>query len=159
MMEQMLELFFKHGLRPMTLMAEAAELEQALNRSEISALMFLEYRGELTMSELAAELGAPLSTVTSLTKRLVRKGLAERNQSDKDQRIILVRLSDEGRKLAGQAKAMMENMFARVQAALSPEELQQFLTLAVKVGKALQHKEDKDSMSSDRTVRKIRIDD
>ena len=82
------------------------------------------------------ELGAPLSTVTSLVKRLVRKGLINRAHSDKDQRIILVQLTEEGKELALQARAIMENMFLRVQAALSNDELQQFLTLVVKVGKA-----------------------
>ncbi|MGG3575240.1 MarR family transcriptional regulator [Bacillus gobiensis] len=90
------------------------------------------------MSELASDLGAPLSKITSLAKRLVKKGLVERNQSDKDQRVILIRLTEKGQEFVLQARGIMENMLARVESVLSDEELQQFLTLAVKVAKALQ---------------------
>ncbi|MEF3302054.1 MarR family winged helix-turn-helix transcriptional regulator [Paenibacillus sp. GYB003] len=137
-MEQLFELFVRNGLRPLSLLEEATELERQMNRSELAALLTIQYREELTMSELAAELGAPLSTVTSLAKRLVRKGWVERNRSADDQRVFLVRLTAEGGELAIRARTTMNRLFERVQAALTAEELQQFLSLAIKVMKALQ---------------------
>ena len=53
----------------------------------------------------------------------------------------------------------MEKMFLRVQAELSNDELQQFLTLVVKVGKALQGTEKKENGTQDAKLRKIEIDD
>lgn len=140
-MEQILELFLKNGLRPLSLLPEMAGLERKVNRSEIAVLLMLHFRGEMTMSALASELGAPLSTMTSLAQRLVRKGLIVRYPSDKDQRIILVQLTEEGMQIVSQARAIIEKVFARVQAALSANELKQFLSLAVKIGKAVQGQE------------------
>jgi DNA-binding MarR family transcriptional regulator len=158
-MEQMLELFLKHGLRPLSLFSETKGLEKEVTRSELSALLILHFRNEMTMSNLSTDLGAPLSTITSLTKRLVRKGLIERNQSTKDQRIILIRLTAKGKQLALQAKAIMENIFSRVQATLSTDELEQFLALALKIGRALQNNESKETVIEDQKLRKITIDD
>jgi DNA-binding MarR family transcriptional regulator len=140
-MEHILELFLKNGLRPLSLLPEIVGLERAVNRSEIAVLLMLHFRGEMTMSELASELGAPLSTMTSLAQRLVRKGLIARRQSDKDQRIILVELSEKGLQLVSQVRSTIEGAFARVQASLSDEELKQFLSLAIKIGKAIQGQE------------------
>jgi len=158
-MEQMLELFLKNGLRPLSLFSETGGLEKEVNRSELSALLILHFRSEMTTSMLATELGAPLSTITSLAKRLVRKGLIERNHSTKDQRIILIRLTAKGKQLALQAKAIMENIFSRVQTILSTDELEQFLSLALKIGRALQKNESKETVIEDQKLRKITIDD
>lgn len=160
MLEQMLELFLKSGLRPLSLSSETLQLEQLLNRSEITALMMLDLHGEMPMSQLAADLGAPLSTITSLVKRLVRKGYIERTQSAKDQRIYLVRLTGKGLEITKQGRSLMEMMLTRVQDVLSPEELEQFVRLAIKVSKALQD-ESRVNTAKDASVevRKIQIED
>lgn len=158
-MEQLLELFFKNGLRPLNLLFDTTDLERKINRSDLAALLMLHIHGEMAMSELAEDLGAPLSTVTSLAKRLVKKGLIERNQSIKDQRILLVRLTGEGQRLALHARKIIENIITRVQETLSTDELNQFITLALKIGKALQSKEDIKLGLQDNKLRKIRIDD
>jgi DNA-binding MarR family transcriptional regulator len=158
-MEQMLELFLKHGLRPLSLFSETRGLEKEVTRSELSALLILHFRNEMTMSNLSTDLGAPLSTITSLTKRLVRKGLIERNQSTQDQRIILIRLTVKGQLMALQAKEIMENIFSRVQSALSMKELEQFVSLALKIVKALQKSETNETTNQDQKLRKITIDD
>jgi len=158
-MEQLLEFLFKSGLRPLSILFETDHLERKVTRSELAALLMLHFHGEMAMSALAAELGAPLSTMTSLVKRLVRKGLVERNRSEMDQRVILVRLTEEGEELALQAKATMEKGFSRVQAALSADELQQLISLAVKVIKTLQQKDSPETGKPNQALRKIPIDD
>ncbi|CAH0119408.1 hypothetical protein PAE9249_01909 [Paenibacillus sp. CECT 9249] len=160
-MERILEFYVKTGLRPLSLLPETAEWEQKVNRSELTALILLHLYGEQTMSQLAADLGAPLSTVTSLTKRMARKGLIERVQSDKDQRMILARITEQGEQLAQQARSFMESVIARVESALTKEELQQFMSIAVKIGKALQGdgQGNRTAGRSSGTIRNIRIDD
>lgn len=158
-MEQLLELFLKNGLKPLNRIFNTTELERVANRSDITALIILHFHGEMTMSGLAQDLGAPLSTVTSLVKRLVKKGLIERNQSSKDQRILLVRLTGEGQRLASKARNIFENIFTRVQATLSVDELDMFITLALKIGKALQTNEDRKIGIQDNKLKKIPIND
>lgn len=160
MLDQILELFLKNELRPSSFLLETAELDRKVNRSELTAILMLHFRGQQTMSALADRLGVPLSTTTSLVKRLVQKGMVERTQSTKDQRIMNVELTDEGLKLALQANVIMESMLKRIQNSLSKEELEQFLSLAVRVGRAIQgERVTEKRKTTDSTIRKIMIDD
>ncbi|HEX7057337.1 MAG TPA: MarR family transcriptional regulator [Bacilli bacterium] len=138
MINQLIDLFSQNGLRPLSMFPEIADVESKVTRSEFAALAILHLRGEMAMTELASALGAPLSTMTSLTKRLERKGLISRSQSNKDQRMILVKLSAEGAQLAAHGWSILQSAFSRVQSALTPEELNQFVKLAFKIAKAMQ---------------------
>ena len=104
MLDQMLELFLQNGLRPLSLLSETAKFEQEVNRSDLSALLVLPFVAKCQLPCLLQSLGAPLSTVTSLVKRLERKGLINRAHSDHDQRIILVRLTEEGKGISRAGK-------------------------------------------------------
>jgi DNA-binding MarR family transcriptional regulator len=157
-MEQLFEFFLKQGLRPMALFDEMLELEQSVNRSELAAVLMLQHHGEMTMTELAAALGAPLSTLTSLAKRLAAKGYIERSQSGQDQRITLIRLAEPGRILGDSSKETMNRVLARVQTVLSDEEQEQFIRLFMKVAKALQQKTDVHKETAKPPLRKIEIE-
>lgn len=139
-MQQWYELFFKNGLRPLSMLPEALHIEPQLTGSDLSTLLLLHFHKRLTMSEMAEYLGAPLSTATSIAKRLVRKGLIYREKSTHDQRMIINRLTEEGELMAQEAAGTMQMMFERVESALSPDELQQFIRLSLKVASALQRK-------------------
>ena len=137
-MQQWFELFFKNGLRPLSMLPEALHHELQLTGSDLATLLLLHIHKRLTMSEMADYLGAPLSTVTSIAKRLVRKGYIFREKSPHDQRIIMNQLTEDGESIAREAFGTMQTMFERVERALSPEELQQFIQLSLKVAAALQ---------------------
>ncbi len=49
-----------------------------------------------TMSETARKLGITIGTLTTTVNRLIRKGVVERLKTDRDRRIVLVRLTDKG---------------------------------------------------------------
>jgi DNA-binding MarR family transcriptional regulator len=59
----------------------------------------LYFKGPRTMSELAAQLGVPLSTMTGVVDQLEGKGLVERVDHPEDRRSLQVRLTAEGRKI------------------------------------------------------------
>jgi DNA-binding MarR family transcriptional regulator len=141
-MQQLFELFFKNGLRPLSIVPDTTQLELQLTSSDFSTLLLLKFHGRLTMSEMAEYLGAPLSTVTSIAKRLVRKGYIYREKSQQDQRIIVNRLTEDGELIAEEALQIMNTMFKKIEQALTAEELQQFIHLGLKVAKALQRKPD-----------------
>ena len=119
LMNQILELLLKNGLRPLSFLFESIELERTLNRSDLIALLMLYLRGEMTMSKLAEDLSIPLSTATSLAKRLVHKGLINRSPSSEDKRIMLVQLTSEGEKVALHLNGLIENIITRVQSSLT----------------------------------------
>lgn len=158
-MEQLLELFLKNGLKPLLFDGELLELEKEVSsRSELIAIVILKQKGQSTMSELAMDLGAPLSTVTNIGQRLTRRGYIQRERDPKDQRAILVRLTPAGENLADRLLALMNNVLQRVQEVLTADELQQFIALSMKIAKAVQaaeqqHKEERAE------VRRIQIDE
>jgi DNA-binding MarR family transcriptional regulator len=156
-MDELFELLVKHGLKPLTLVPEWEGLEQRLNRSELAAVVMLHHHGEMTTSELAASLGVPLSTMTSLSKRLVAKKLFQRLQSEQDQRIILLRLTEEGTELAQAARALLNQSLSRIGEALTQEELQQLIRLVLKAAKALQTVDGKGQAAQKPALRQIEI--
>ncbi|MDR6226253.1 MarR family winged helix-turn-helix transcriptional regulator [Desmospora profundinema] len=158
-MEQLMEFFLKNGLRPLQLDAQLEELEQKLTHSELTTLLFLDRYGELSMSELAAQLGAPLSTCTSIIHRLQKRKLIHRERDAKDRRIYLVKLTADGEGMVQKAKEQINAMFERVQAALTPEELQQFMFLTLKVAKAIQNEPKQIKQHKKAEVRRIQIED
>ncbi len=160
-MEQIFELLLRNGLRPLRFIPELDGVELHASRSEIAVLLVLSLRGARPMTELAKELGAPLSTMTSLTKRLVQKGFIERKKSPEDQRMILVELTARGRELVMRIQARVERVFSRVQAAFTAEELTQLLSLAMKLIRVFQQEsgEGSDSFKSGGGLRTIKIED
>jgi DNA-binding MarR family transcriptional regulator len=66
---------------------------------ELRALVILGRREPITMSELAAALRVPLSSVTHTVDRLVAKRLAERKRGKNDRRIIQVGFNKRGKEI------------------------------------------------------------
>ncbi len=70
-----------------------------LTVSQNYALRDIYFNGPLSMSELAAHLGVPLSTMTGVVDQLEGKGLVERADHPEDRRSLQVRTTPEGKKL------------------------------------------------------------
>lgn len=136
--QHLYDLFLKTGLRPFAFMTDTLQLEQKVTRSDMSTLLILLLRGDLTMSQLASEMGAPLSSMTSIAKRLERKGLIARATSAQDQRVKLVTLTQEGLQLAKEWEKIMMAMLSRLETAFTPEEMEQFTTLLFKAARVFQ---------------------
>ncbi|MDF2629745.1 MAG: transcriptional regulator [Symbiobacteriaceae bacterium] len=137
-MQQLLDLFLTGGARLPFFNTELFALDKELPKSDFLALLLLQRRGEATMSELAADLNAPLSTATGIGARLERRKLIERYRHPKDKRVIVLRLTPAGLDLAARARAQIDALLARIQQALSPDEVQQLMGLVQKIFAALQ---------------------
>jgi DNA-binding MarR family transcriptional regulator len=77
---------------------ELADLD--LTASEINALANLADGAPRTVSQLAAEVGARPSTLTSVLDRLERRGHISRGTLAGDRRSVLIELTDSGRATA-----------------------------------------------------------
>lgn len=142
-MQQFLEMLLTGRIRlPLLGDPELLALERELPRSDWLALLMLERRGEATMSGLAADLGAPLSTATGIGTRLERRGFVLRERHPGDRRVVILRLTPKGQQLARRARAKIDSLLRRVQEALAPEEVDQLLHLVQKVVRALQEPAD-----------------
>lgn len=103
------------------------------SREEIRALILLRTRGGVTMTDMASELGVPLSTATHTVDRLVGKDLVMRVRSEKDRRVVQVELSDAGRAFQAALRAKHQAMARSWLTPLSPAERETFLELMAKI--------------------------
>lgn len=136
-MERLLEMFLGGGFKFPLFDPDMLALDRELPKSDIFALLILQRRGQVTMSELAADMNAPLSTATGIGARLARKGLVERQRDAADRRVIVVQLTPEGAEVAGRVRAYINGLFGRITAVLTPDEVQQLMTLIPKLLTAL----------------------
>jgi DNA-binding MarR family transcriptional regulator len=75
------------------------EGEDALDLGQVDALDMLAFHGSVRMGELAEALRVDASTATRAVNRLVDAGLATRERSDDDGRVMVVVLSDHGKQV------------------------------------------------------------
>ncbi|GAB3986489.1 MarR family transcriptional regulator [Actinoallomurus acanthiterrae] len=116
-------------LRDLVLMLRRASAGQPITTQQMAVLGSLE-AGPRRMSELAAEHGVKLPTMTRQIGRLARDGLIARGQDAADARVVTVQLTPEGRDgllqarerriayLAERLQALSEDERAAIEAAL-----------------------------------------
>lgn len=85
--------------------------------------------GDVTMSQLARRLDISESAATDLADRLVRQGLAERQADLRDRRVVVLALSEEGRRIIGRIEHQRRKMAESILGALSDAQLQDLLRL------------------------------
>ena len=86
-------------------------------------------RGDITMSQLARRLDISESAATDLADRLVRQGLAERQADLQDRRVVVLALSEEGRRIIGRIERQRRKMAESILGALSDAQLGELLGL------------------------------
>lgn len=74
--------------------------EFGLTGPQLTVIKLLEQIGDLSLSNLSARIKTQNSTVTGIIDRMEREGLVKRERSEEDRRIVYIRLSPKGRKLA-----------------------------------------------------------
>ncbi|MEM1332047.1 MAG: MarR family transcriptional regulator [Actinomycetota bacterium] len=95
--------------------------DDAIRQGQMDALDLLARR-DRTMRGLAERLRVDPSTATRAAQSLVADGLAERHPSPEDGRVVLVRISDEGRRVHAAAAARRAHIMALLLGEFSPEE-------------------------------------
>ena len=71
--------------------------ECRLTSQELKAIALLGRRGPSMMREVADHLMLAVSSTTALVDNLEAKGMVRRERSDEDRRVVLVRLTEDGR--------------------------------------------------------------
>lgn len=95
--------------------------ERPLEVGQMDALDLL-VRRERSMSGLAERLRIDPSTATRLVQRLAREGLAERFASPNDGRVVMVRITQEGRCLHARADARRNHAMSLILGEFSAED-------------------------------------
>lgn len=133
-------------------------LDQSVSKTELLALFFLERQGEATMTKLADFMSIPLSTATGIVDRLVKNGFMSRERADTDRRIIVLRLTAEGKAVV---KELMDTVFGiirEIEAGFSPDERIQAITLISKAVALIQKRGESQPAPAAPDVTKIEIE-
>lgn len=109
-----------------------------LNVSDLNVVLFLgEAGGPVTMTAIASYLGARLSTAGSIADRLVKAGLAKRQRTEENRRIVLMSLTDDGRELHQSAVHMqVKHCQAMLDVLATDKERSELLLLLTKIADA-----------------------
>ena len=98
-------------------------LELDMSTPQFKALLLISEEEGIRMRELARKMGGSFSNATVLVDRLVERGLVQRMAEPEDRRVVLVRVSEEGRFLIEQLVTSWRAISTSILETLAPEEL------------------------------------
>jgi DNA-binding MarR family transcriptional regulator len=98
-------------------------LELDMSTPQFKALLLISEEEGIRMRELARKMGGSFSNATALVDRLVERGLVERLAEPEDRRVVLVRVSEEGRRLIEKLVTSWRAISPSVLETLAPKDL------------------------------------
>ncbi|HEX3769241.1 MAG TPA: MarR family transcriptional regulator [Polyangiaceae bacterium] len=104
-----------------------------LTGPQLTVLKVLESVGDLSLSELSERIRAQNSTVTGIIDRMEREGLVVRARSTEDRRVVNIRLTDKGSKIAREIAVEPIEIFRTALQSLSAAEMQELLKILTKI--------------------------
>jgi DNA-binding MarR family transcriptional regulator len=109
--------------------------EVGLTGPQLTVIKLLESFGDLSLSSLSERIRAQNSTVTGIIDRMEREGLVKRERSTSDRRVVFIRLSDKGAKLAREVEVEPMEIFRSALVGLPREDLRDLLRILAKMQK------------------------
>ena len=126
------------------LYTESRRLTKELARSveltgpQLTVLKMLEGVGDLSLSELSERIRAQNSTVTGIIDRMEQAGLVARARSTEDRRVIKIKLTERGARIARTIAVEPMEVFRGALEGLSPGETRELLKILTKVARRVQ---------------------
>ena len=106
-----------------------------LTGPQLTVIKMLESFGDISLSSLSERIRAQNSTVTGIIDRMEREGLVRRERSTSDRRVVYIRLTDKGARLARQIQVEPMEMFRDALESLTPGDVRDLLRILTKVQK------------------------
>ena len=106
-----------------------------LTGPQLTVVKILEGIGDISLSELSDKIRARNSTVTGIIDRMEREGLVQRARSTEDRRVVHIRLTDKGEKLARDIPVEPMVIFRNALGSLSAQEMRDLLKILTKLAK------------------------
>ncbi len=103
--------------------------EVGLTGPQLTVIKLLESFHDLSLSSLSERIRAQNSTVTGIIDRMEREGLVRRERSTSDRRVVHIRLSEKGHKLAREIQVEPMEIFRDALASLCPADLRDLLRI------------------------------
>jgi len=123
-----------------------------LTGPQLTVVKILETFGDLSLSELSDRIRAQNSTVTGIIDRMEREDLVTRERSKEDRRVVYIRLTEKGARLAREIAIEPMEILRGALVSLTPSETRDLLKISNKlarrvselVGHATQERQDKE---------------
>jgi DNA-binding MarR family transcriptional regulator len=106
-----------------------------LTGPQLTVVKMLETVGDLSLSDLSDRIRAQNSTVTGIIDRMEREGLVVRARSREDKRVIHIKLTDKGARIARDIPVEPMEIFRSALAGLSASETRDLLRILTKIAK------------------------
>jgi DNA-binding MarR family transcriptional regulator len=110
-----------------------------LTGPQLTVLKMLEGVGDLSLSELSERIRAQNSTVTGIIDRMEQAGLVARVRSTADRRVIKIKLTERGARIARSIAVEPMEVFRGALEGLSPAEVRDLLRILTKVARRVQN--------------------
>jgi len=94
-----------NSLKKLLYPQEWIALDLEFSKSELFTLLLVERHDEIIMSRIAEYVNVSMSTANGIVERLVKGGYLQRDRSDADRRIVVVRLTAAGQNLVDEIKS------------------------------------------------------
>ena len=94
-----------------------------VSMTQLHVMSMLERHGDMAMSRLAEMIDVSLSSATGLVDRMEERGYLERLRVPDDRRVVLVRISETGRKLLDEIELLRTELLRTVLERMDPGQL------------------------------------
>ena len=99
--------------------------------------LFLEENHQLSAGQLSEAMGVSTARVAVLLKKMENRGLIEKKEDEADARVTLVKLSEDGKRIASSMKENMLQRIATVIDKVGEEKFLQFIALSHEIKDAM----------------------
>jgi DNA-binding MarR family transcriptional regulator len=106
-----------------------------LTGPQLTVVKMLEQIGDLSLSELSERIRAQNSTVTGIIDRMEREGLVVRERSKEDRRVVYIRLTTKGKRLAEDIPVEPMEIFRGALESLTASEVRDLVRILGKVAR------------------------
>lgn len=119
-----------------------------LTGPQLTVIKLLSGIGDLSLTELSENMQTRNSTVTGIIDRMEAAGLVKRVRSESDRRVVMIRLTPQGRSLARNVPIEPMQAFRRALETLSTTEQKTLLKILSKLEKQIRDELDRDDKES-----------
>lgn len=157
-LDRLSDLFFEN-LRKILYPEDWIDIDLSFSKSELFTMLLVDRHQEVIMSRIAEYINVSMSTATGIVERLVQGGYLERERSESDRRIVVVRLTDKGKTLITEVKEVIFTYIRAITEALTEEEQELLGRILLKIMAVISRTNPEESKiaQEEKKVRKIEI--
>jgi DNA-binding MarR family transcriptional regulator len=115
-----------------------------LTKQQFTVLAAVEQNEGISQTDLVGITGIDRSTLAEMIRRMIEKGLLDRERTESDQRANAVRMAPGGRKALRSARTASDRVERTLLSGLSATDRQRFLKLLTAVASQAETEDDKD---------------